>query len=268
MRKPSKEEGRRLWKQYAESQRRITSRTQESTRHLWSQLGCGALSLAVHVLLLSPMIAGWGRHQHSTPNQLGAPSNGQGAESANVLILTSMDDPDASEITQAPLQTSKLILTPNQLLAVSTKLDVEVPTPIQLSEQDDDSTSPDANAKGADDGTAALMFGRYMGQVTARIDRAWLRPRTPIDGGEFRCRVQIEQDRQGTVKEVTLKQCNGDTRWQLSLIRAIQSASPLPAPPDPAVFTSLMTIELDSAPFFPGRSSDGFEPEIGAAPRG
>ena len=44
-----------------------------------------------------------------------------------------------------------------------------------------------------------------------------------------------------------------------SLVRAIQSASPLPAPPDPAVFTQSLNLELEAEPYAPGHGSDGFE---------
>jgi TonB family protein len=98
----------------------------------------------------------------------------------------------------------------------------------------------------------------------ARIQRAWLRPRTPIDADVFACRVQIIQDRNGTVSEVTLKRCNGDTRWQMSLVRAIQQASPLPAPPDSDVFTTTLTFELESEPFSAAGNTEGFEPETSA----
>jgi len=80
--------------------------------------------------------------------------------------------------------------------------------------------------------------------------------------------VQIEQDRSGVVKEITLKQCNGDARWQLSLVRAIESASPLPAPPDPSVFAKVLTVEMGSEPFA-ASSGAGFEPApVGIVDRG
>jgi hypothetical protein len=101
-----------------------------------------------------------------------------------------------------------------------------------------------------------------LGQITARIGRAWIRPRTPIGAESFACLVQIEQDDKGTVKEVTLKHCNGDTRWQLSLVHAIESASPLPAPPDPTVFTKTITVEMDSEGYSVASRGDSFEPEV------
>jgi hypothetical protein len=108
------------------------------------------------------------------------------------------------------------------------------------------------------------MFGRYMGQIKARIERAWLRPRTSIGANSFACRVQIVQDKAGNVMETTLQHCNGNGRWQISLVQAIQSASPLPGPPDRAVFADALTLEFNSGPFLAGNSGDGFEPETHA----
>jgi len=88
-----------------------------------------------------------------------------------------------------------------------------------------------------DGDASARVFGEYMGQINARIDRVWTRPQTPIGAASFLCQVSIEQDATGKVGEVTLEHCNGSPRWQRSLIDAIDSASPLPAPADPSVFS-------------------------------
>ena len=111
-----------------------------------------------------------------------------------------------------------------------------------------------------------LLYGRYIGQITARIERAWMRPRTPIDDvAFFACRVRVTQDRRGIVQEIELVRCNGTPRWQTSVVQAIQSASPLPAPPDADVYTSQITLDLQSATFTPGASAEGFEPEVSVA---
>jgi len=104
-----------------------------------------------------------------------------------------------------------------------------------------------------------MMFGRYMGQISARVERAWLRPRSVPPQGSFACRVQITQDKRGNVEEVTLERCTEDPRWQMSLVKAIQGASPFPAPPDPAVFSNLITLEFDSDVYVAGSNTQGFE---------
>ena len=125
--------------------------------------------------------------------------------------------------------------------------------------------SPDSQAPqdAADDPSdRAALFGRYAGQINARVFRAWLRPRTPIGSPSFTCRARIEQDPAGNVKEVMLQNCNGDTRWQLSVVHAIQSASPLPAPPDPRVFRREMTVSFQSEGYHDGAAPEGFEPAV------
>ena len=116
-----------------------------------------------------------------------------------------------------------------------------------------------------DRGGAALraaLFGRYTGQIDARIERSWQRPRSPVNrenaalrglgiresrrgalGDEtFQCEVRILQDRQGDVQEIQLLRCNGSVAWRQSLVTAILAASPLPAPPSPSVFSDAITL--------------------------
>ncbi len=65
----------------------------------------------------------------------------------------------------------------------------------------------------------------------------------------------------GNVKEVALAQCNGSTRWQLSLVQAIQSASPLPAPPNPDVFSSTLHLAFKAEEYSPRQPAALYEPE-------
>ena len=112
----------------------------------------------------------------------------------------------------------------------------------------------------ADPGDAefrARMFGRYTGQIGARIERAWEKPRTPVDNSvakgsgqavepdRFVCQVQIRQDNRGNVQEVLLLTCNGTEAWRHSLVAAIYQASPLPAPPVPTVFKRAITMSFE-----------------------
>ena len=135
-----------------------------------------------------------------------------------------------------------------------------------------------------DRGDAALraaLFGRYTGQIDARIERAWQRPRSPVNDEEvpsnglgftaarkraiadepFRCQVRILQDRQGNVQEVQLLRCNGSVAWRQSLVTAILTASPLPAPPSPAVFSDALALIFVGHPFTSGSDADDHEPQ-------
>jgi hypothetical protein len=126
-----------------------------------------------------------------------------------------------------------------------------------------------ANGNGNGEDSARLM-GIYSGQIQARIERAWNRPRTPVNDGSdpahardlvdyFRCQVQIVQDSGGNVQEILLPNCNCTPAWQRSLVMAIQQASPLPAPPDPKVFSRSVSLNLVGYPYVAGRSEDGYE---------
>ncbi len=129
-----------------------------------------------------------------------------------------------------------------------------------------ESSDPVASIDSGDPAARAALFGRYTGQIDARIERIWKRPRSPVNvtdtvGKEstaasagdrsespdtFKCQVRIIQDQRGAVQEVQVIDCNGSAEWQQSLVRAIISASPLPAPPSPTVFTHALDMTFES----------------------
>jgi hypothetical protein len=124
---------------------------------------------------------------------------------------------------------------------------------------------------GADAAEKAQLFGIYTGQIQARVDRVWRRPRTPINDSDsqsradtdesFQCEAQIVQDVRGNVQEIMLPRCNGSPAWQHSLIAAIQHASPLPAPPSTGTFSHSITLSFVGLSYVPGASEDGYEIE-------
>jgi hypothetical protein len=73
--------------------------------------------------------------------------------------------------------------------------------------------------------------------------------------------VRVLQDERGEVLNVTVGRCGQDTSWRASLVEAVRSASPLPAPPDRRVFRRSVALAFTSPAFAPGRSTQGFEPE-------
>jgi hypothetical protein len=116
----------------------------------------------------------------------------------------------------------------------------------------------------------ARLFGIYTGQIQARIERIWRRPRTPVNeiaGSEvpatrdevFQCRTQIVQDASGIVQEVLLLRCNGSLVWQRSLVIAIQQASPLPAPPSVNVFSHSISLDFLGLSYVAGSPDDDYE---------
>lgn len=77
---------------------------------------------------------------------------------------------------------------------------------------------------------------QYMDLIRARIERAWVRPPTARVGLE--CEVRVTQVPGGTVTRVSIGRCNGDETVRQSIEAAVHRASPLPQPPDPALFES------------------------------
>jgi hypothetical protein len=160
----------------------------------------------------------------------------------NALTETSRPKPDPPTVHLQPIDVGKALAKIALLMP-----DLDLPA------------TPDATI--ADAGRLSKMYGLYVGQITARIDRAWLRPRTSIGAKAFSCQVRIAQDPKGNVLETMLENCNGDTRWQLSLVHAIQAASPLPAPPDSDVFSRTIHLAFTGEAYSPQSSTDQYEPE-------
>jgi hypothetical protein len=124
-------------------------------------------------------------------------------------------------------------------------------------------------ASGADAAEQSRLLGVYAGQIQARIDRVWRRPRTAVneempyaDADEsFQCEAQIVQDVRGNVQEVMLPRCNGSAAWRHSLVAAIQNASPLPAPPSEKVFRVSISLEFVGLNYFAGAPEEEYESE-------
>jgi len=159
----------------------------------------------------------------------------------------------------------------------------EDPLPsINIPRGDESEDQKAIEAAARDDSAArAVLFGRYTGQINARIERVWRRPRSPVTSGEqrirddainaedanhpsddtFNCQVRIIQDRAGNVQEVQVLRCNGSVAWQHSLIMAILTASPLPSPPNPAVFSEALTMTFAGHIYTTQSSAEEYELE-------
>jgi colicin import membrane protein len=74
----------------------------------------------------------------------------------------------------------------------------------------------------------------WVSQITARIQRAWLRP--PSARAGVQCVLHVTQAPGGTVTNVRIGECNGDQAVRESIEAAVYRASPLPPPPDPSLF--------------------------------
>jgi len=76
---------------------------------------------------------------------------------------------------------------------------------------------------------------RWLGQIQARIQRAWIKP--PSAQAGFECIVRVTQVPSGEVTAVRVESCTGgDAALRESVETAVYRASPLPQPSNPALF--------------------------------
>ena len=224
---------------------RTGPRTSRHATPRYAVAATGALvSLLLHAFLITSLAWSGGHARMSPPR----PADRSAIGSEPTMELEIIEDV-APSITTEEAENSTPTLRPVSLKAALAAFNIPfVPDP--------DYTETDlGNAEAA----RSALVGIYMGQIDARIERAWRRPRTPIDEGRFFCRVRIEQNSRGDVKEITLERCNGDVSWQVSLVHAIHAASPLPAPSDPRVFTRVIRMGFRSEPYSAQALQDAYE---------
>ena len=98
----------------------------------------------------------------------------------------------------------------------------------------------------AEEQAAAARSGpalaNWQAQIAAKITHAWLRPPTARSGIE--CMLYVTQVPGGEVTQVRIGQCNGDQAVRESIEAAVYRASPLPPPPDPALFDRNLRIDF------------------------
>lgn len=92
----------------------------------------------------------------------------------------------------------------------------------------------------ADAARSSGALASWQSQITARIQRAWLKPPSARAGIE--CVLNVTQVPGGEVTNVTIGSCNGDQAVRDSIEAAVYRASPLPPPPDPTLFERNLVI--------------------------
>ncbi len=213
-------------------------------------LGGVLTSVLLHVCLLAPVLIGGSPPKHRAPLQTFGSIGSADEQSALTAVLIEEPEPGITPASPAEGVLLQPVAAPH------------VPLPTDIGELEDSKEAEGVSVEASQGGAGhSMMVGRYLGQIDARIERAWIKPRDPIASGMFACQVRIVQETDGGIQEIELVQCNGDTAWQRSLVSAIQSASPLPAPPTPEVFSRKLILEFHSAPFLPGADPEGFEPK-------
>jgi colicin import membrane protein len=81
---------------------------------------------------------------------------------------------------------------------------------------------------------ASPLRDRYVASLRSRIQNAWIKPSSARPGVD--CLVEVTQLPGGEVTSARVTRCNGDAAVRESIENAVYRASPLPDPPDPALF--------------------------------
>lgn len=89
---------------------------------------------------------------------------------------------------------------------------------------------------------ASPLRDRYIASLRNRIQNAWIKPDSARVGVD--CFVQVTQVPGGEVTGAHVTRCNGDAAVRQSIENAVYRASPLPEPPDPALFQRNLEIEF------------------------
>jgi hypothetical protein len=202
-------------------------------------------TLLLHAQLITPLLAGIdpeSRYRRPVIEGSGANVSGGAEESPNLILidLSAISLGEDSRFSDLPKADG--LADDAQLKVVSGDSN---PAFSRLNVDDDgEQAAPPETA--LETAGRSKMYGRYVGQVVARIERMWHRPASPPGVSGFDCLVRVDQDRDGNVKAVELVQCDGSPEWQHSLVRAIESASPLSAPPEPSVFANQLVLKFFS----------------------
>lgn len=242
-------------------------RTARFQRHWLSHaVGISATAL-LHLLLLQSMTLGSLASKRAPPDDIGPGSSSIVSADGSwmSLVIVHLPGPNEFSVVEDLSSRGEALSNPTiEIVSPDPTPSAEMPELSQIDE------SGQAIVTAGDPAMQSMLFGRYTGQIDARIQRARRKPRSPVsealaDSGSahasdlFRCQARISQDNIGNVTEIELMSCNGTPEWQLSLVRAIQRASPLPAPPSPTVFTNALTLSFEGKSYAPGMREDEYE---------
>jgi colicin import membrane protein len=89
---------------------------------------------------------------------------------------------------------------------------------------------------------ASPARAQYIARLSSKIQNAWIKP--PSARAGLDCIVNITQIPGGEVTSAHVSQCNGDAAARQSIENAVYRASPLPPPPDPALFERNLVIHF------------------------
>jgi len=86
------------------------------------------------------------------------------------------------------------------------------------------------------------VVNEYIAYIQERIQRSWLRP--PGSAAGLSCVVQVSLIPGGDVARVEIVRSSGDPIFDRSVETAVWKASPLPLPPDAALFKHFRDLRL------------------------
>ena len=226
-------------------------------------------TLLLHSLALRTALMGGQAHEPRSPElQQPRSSLNSNARATESLVFISLPNTaTADHLNIQTLRSDRAALAKNPISAVSP--DLPPPADFETLALEEENAS-EATVEIGDGTERARLVGIYTGQIQARVERVWRRPRSSVNeqaspktaadtDESFQCQVQIVQDVRGYVQEVLLPNCNGTVAWQRSLVIAIQQASPLPAPPSPTVFTHSIALNFVGVPYVIGAPEEDYE---------
>lgn len=199
----------------------------------------GAVSIALHVAILAAWL--W-------PAPERTPSSRVGDHAAAIDTVT-------PEVTYATL-----ILFPGGMNAPSSENEAEgnegssqgtteaaVNSAFPLFQQSSDlaASVPTPDLQIVSEGGEAI--DDYVEQIKARVDRAWERPWIKLEN-PFNCRLEVIQDNRGIVKQLNFLECEADSRWKESIVRAVGYAQPFPAAPESNETFGKIVLDFTASP--------------------
>jgi TonB C terminal len=238
-------------------------------RHFLSPTLIGILgTLLLHALVIQSVPFGSQGPKAKPQESAGTPSNAKSDPSESLVLIALATVANSNQPISQNLASS---LPDLKEMKIKSPVNLDPPALVNIETLAlSEDPPPKSDAGSGDRAELARLFGIYSGQIHARIERVWRRPRTPVDedtavseihdDSSFQCEAQIVQDIHGNVQEVLLPRCNGSLAWQRSLVLAIQQASPLPAPPSTTVFTRSISLQFVGLTYVSGGSEDEYEP--------
>jgi hypothetical protein len=228
---------------------------------------CAIASLLVHLGLLQPVLLG-SVDLRPKQKESGPGASATSSDDGTYITLILVNTPSNSEHSVEEKVVSVGVTDSNSPFQIASSNSAPWLQPDQFETEEVDE---EAAHTAGDPAIQSKLFGSYTSQIDARIRRAWIKPRGAIapqttdahgrthQKDTFTCSARITQDDAGRVAEVELMQCDGSSEWQMSLVDAIQRASPLPSPPSPTVFTNVLTLSFEGKAYKMGYREDEYE---------